>query len=706
MNRSPEVAWKAALSQLRAEMSPATFTTWVTTTRFISFEDATFVIGVPDSYNRDWLESRLSSTLARSLTGWMGEVVRVQFIEQRPIASVQTDTVSDKPVFNPDRSEDDLEIQSVVQSLRSNITQPDKIVAVPKYLLRWLPVIGPDTFWLVIAFRQARFLNTIQTGRQKAFTVRAEEIYRWCGMSRASFWRHIQLPQLDWFIERLPQTGWGMNVETGRAKQNPNRYRIPVEIPLTPVDAGAIRAFLDSHNFQADPIGALTAALDTPLNELIPYPPPGLPDMREIPDFFPRTVEGLVHDLLESSSHPEFKTEREIQEHTTRLSEKILRPLENFQVSWYFLEEWLPKLGAGPAALVALLRSYGYYNPITGELRDEIWIEGGYEELAQVLGLARMKTLIEWLPSTVNPGKKVDTLRPKSKHEKTRLNVIRNDLAKFIQRTGYHPGKNGFAYKFKIKLDVEPLTDSDTHIHQIVQTILSDCRRENVFGWLNQWLGTPEFEQLLSSTDECTSSGIETLNLGQVPDLRLSNEESSSFETLKDILGSGIETLKLAQVPVLRLLKVLNGLRTFKPLLEDTTSTSACIQPPQQGVEWNLEELLQINRVSQKKRTALLVHETSGKPFVSWLLYGASSRGTAILDPVAIAISKLLQNPGEGAGGVFDRLAELTDEELRDLVWDELHMRRPGHADWREAIGNSPRERLRLLAEELGVQFE
>ncbi|NMC86284.1 MAG: hypothetical protein GYA58_13455 [Anaerolineaceae bacterium] len=597
----------------------------------------------------------------------------------------------------------DLQIEDITGSLRSILSRPDRVVAVPKYLLRWLPMIGPNVFWMVIAFRQVRFLNTIPTHRQKPFTACAEEIYRWCGMSRATFWRNIDRPELGWFIERLPQTGWGLNAETGRAKQNPNRYRLQVDIPLTPMDASDLCDFLLHRNFKANPVEALTAALDAPLSEILQYPSPkpSTEQKAQIPR--PQTVEDVITDLL-TGANVEGDSLDQVREFSIRLGEKILRPLENFQLSWYFLEEWLPRLGSSPAALVALMRSYGYYNPVTGELRDQVWIEGGYEELGQVLGIERTKTLVEWLPGVINQGKQKSTLTPKAEQEKERINRLRKNLGLFVQRLNYRPGKSGFAYEFKIKLDAEPLVETDELICQFVQRVIDQCQQLDALAFLKKWLNTSDFEELAKHAEKGASSGFETLIGARVPDLRLSNGASSGFETLNPILSSGIETLKQAQVPVLRLLKVLMGLRTLKPLLDSPTSTGDD-EPVVEGEAWNLTDLLAINHVSQKKREALLKQEASGIPFVSWLLYAASCRGEAIKDPVSVAISKLLENPREGAGGAYDRLAELLDEQLCDLVWDELHLNRPSNRDWRQTMENAPRNRLRQLAEELGIEL-
>lgn len=40
--------------------------------------------------------------------------------------------------------------------------------------------------------------------------------------------------------------------------------------------------------------------------------------------------------------------------------------------SQYFVRRWMPDLGGNAASLVLFLRNYGYYNPVTGECRDEI----------------------------------------------------------------------------------------------------------------------------------------------------------------------------------------------------------------------------------------------------------------------------------------------------------------------------------------------
>jgi chromosomal replication initiator protein len=75
-----EQAWQSALGQLQMEMPKASFDTWVRDTQVGSYVDGLFTITVQNAYARDWLESRLSSTVTRLLMGIMNRSVEVNFV--------------------------------------------------------------------------------------------------------------------------------------------------------------------------------------------------------------------------------------------------------------------------------------------------------------------------------------------------------------------------------------------------------------------------------------------------------------------------------------------------------------------------------------------------------------------------------------------------------------------------------------------------
>lgn len=72
--------WRAALGELRLQMTQATFDTWVGNTRLISCQDDVFVIGAQNEFARDWLANRLLTTVKRTLVGIVGHPVEVRFV--------------------------------------------------------------------------------------------------------------------------------------------------------------------------------------------------------------------------------------------------------------------------------------------------------------------------------------------------------------------------------------------------------------------------------------------------------------------------------------------------------------------------------------------------------------------------------------------------------------------------------------------------
>ncbi len=77
-----EQAWQSAVGQLQMEMPKASFDTWVRDTQVSAYANGLFTIAVRNAYARDWLESRLSSTVNRLLMGMMNRAVDVAFVVQ------------------------------------------------------------------------------------------------------------------------------------------------------------------------------------------------------------------------------------------------------------------------------------------------------------------------------------------------------------------------------------------------------------------------------------------------------------------------------------------------------------------------------------------------------------------------------------------------------------------------------------------------
>jgi len=72
--------WETALTELRLQMTKATFDTWLVGSRLVSADDGTCIIAVCSEYARVWLENRLKSVVARTLAAVLGHEVEVQFV--------------------------------------------------------------------------------------------------------------------------------------------------------------------------------------------------------------------------------------------------------------------------------------------------------------------------------------------------------------------------------------------------------------------------------------------------------------------------------------------------------------------------------------------------------------------------------------------------------------------------------------------------
>ena len=74
-------AWQIVIGQLQMELSKASFDTWLKNTQYISYEEetGTIFLGATNAYARDWLDSRLKSTICNKLGGIMARPVLVIF---------------------------------------------------------------------------------------------------------------------------------------------------------------------------------------------------------------------------------------------------------------------------------------------------------------------------------------------------------------------------------------------------------------------------------------------------------------------------------------------------------------------------------------------------------------------------------------------------------------------------------------------------
>ena len=72
--------WETALGELQIQVSKANYTTWLSNSQGISYQDNTFVVGVPNIFVAEWLSKRLYSLVRSTLANIIGKGIDVQFV--------------------------------------------------------------------------------------------------------------------------------------------------------------------------------------------------------------------------------------------------------------------------------------------------------------------------------------------------------------------------------------------------------------------------------------------------------------------------------------------------------------------------------------------------------------------------------------------------------------------------------------------------
>jgi hypothetical protein len=402
MTINPEQAWQSALGQLQMEMPKASFDTWVRDTRLVSYEDGLFTIGVRNAYARDWLESRLSSTVTRLLLGIMDRTVDVSFVVASPVtADDDREGASDDDENEPETAE----VQIVHRLRYDEVVLPGRVVALPGYFSRLIPEIGARNAWLYVGWRQAVWDGHRQDRSPRTRRIPIRQIIRYSGLSRRTFFRAVEEPStweaLAGLVERSDTEPHWKRGGDRHPHRLPNRYTVHMTLRLSRSDAVAVRNRLaDQMQAGASLLNALGEAIRTPdlVGELLP--PAGL-----APAISALAIPQTVMDIACNLGGSEDNLSSDLRAAAEALHQRIISGFGTILLTHYFLETVIPQAGltAPQAWLVALLRDRCYVNTETGERRDQVLVRGGYGELADWLGLSRSKTVWEWIRDEAGP---------------------------------------------------------------------------------------------------------------------------------------------------------------------------------------------------------------------------------------------------------------------------------------------------------------
>ncbi len=691
----PERAWQMALDQLRLDMPKASFDNWINNTNFVSFEDGVFIIGTPSAYGQEWLASRLTSTMTRLMTGILNQQVKVQIIVTEENSEIEEGDPPEDKNSVPDKRPAVLSLQAEYQSIYDQIVQPDQVIVVPGYFMRYIPLLGVELSWLYIGFRQAAYEAGAARHPGKKFGAPSKKVAHFSGMSLRTFWRWAARQEtwqlLRWLVTPIDGEPRWSRGKDGRPHQSSRHYRVAMTLPLTTFDERSLRTWLYHQLAQGKaPVAVIRMALETPVDELIPWPEKVIPE-EEINDE-PHSVQDVLQAVC--GSIPESQR-AQFQESADKLAQHLMPPKDLVFLTHYFVSHWLPRLGPGPGWFVTLMRDRGYINQRTSEVRDEILLLEGYAEVARWLGLKRVKTVWEWLRTDKvstfvrETGREIGTWEdaprrfkvclgePMTESDQTRANESLSALG--IGVDNIHSTQNG----------TDLVGANDTHSNDAYPNSVgaSDTHRENpsayLIGAIDTHNGAPDIHKPGASDIQDGVGDTHRDGANGILDWR----EWHSLNTL----ALGLNHNKTTSTT------------TDAGFESDSVAPSDRPEEGVVGMEWNLSDLFVRNQISAKNQKLLLENGLRVQAFVSWLFYAASSGGNGIRDPIAHTVSRLIPDPTHGAGGAYDQLAGLPAYELADLLTRELNGQSPWNQTWRKVMDGAQRIRLQTLAQQLGV---
>ena len=622
-------AWSSVLTQLQMDMPRASFETWVLGTQALGLENDVLLVSTRNAYARDWLDSRLTSTVQRLLVGILNRSVSVKFV-------VGDESQEEMETEAEETDEPELNIEPVQWLDYDRIVQPHKQVVVKGYLRRLGTEIGPKAVWLYVGFHQAAWRVQDQNN-PSGKPLHSHEVKRFSAMSNGAFWRLLKHIGIQGHLAGLVQRVDSQDARRfrrgrdGRPHRAPIRYQVFMTPRLTRADATAVhlrlKALIEKHN-------SITSALQEMLV---------VEDVMELLEpmgvKLPHAPVNTVMDMARLETGENFSPE--IERLAQELHRRIINCLGDIHIPHYFITETIKRHNLTPAQawLITVARDMAFINARTGERRDVVTFKQGYQEMAELIGSNRYKTVQAWL------------------HLQWASQQRGGNLSRFLQ-------------------EIE-LPDSKTY---------ADLRVESMPRAFRVLLDEP-LDADGSNKVDANGSHMADAD-GSISWTQMGALADANGSHMVDANGSDLNSFK-------------HPLNTDKKNTSTTQHAQSAKAAEAVAPDfWELETLLAQNDVHPKVQKELLEVQASVHAFVSWVLYVASPQSGNLSDPLGYALSRLREHPLREARGVFRQFADLPPEELLALI-DTTPTRayelprkfeHPLAHAWKKAMGsNNPR---------------
>lgn len=601
-----------------------------------------------------------------------------------------------------------LRLQIGATSLTDAILNPEAIVAVPSYLLRFVPYVGAAPVLIATALRQAFYFASRQSGASQLYprsgnevTIDVQSILKMLGnsISRAKFFRIFKSGQMDWFVTRGDAAHQFVD---GQIRRLPNTYFYQGQV-LCPGDAHDLSRWLLENGLRNDPLATLNKALQSPRNQILQFPY-RLPQKSDLPtEFTPKSVRQIISEaLLQSRLDPAISVLSD------RLSSHLIRPESFLALPWYWFRNVLPELGDDLGMLYLMAKNCCYIDWARGHDRDQFWVSGGLESLQAWVGS-------ETLPKRIPHQSKSKRGRPRSKEIASDSQYTRDWreanralASQYLLRTATRKSEFGTDWKLHV-FDVR-LTARDETMRQAISAFLHTLPDPVSEQTLSAFAENTSFQSLMleqSKTHPTRLCHFETLvKEGICQNETLDEELICHFDTLVDGLNCYFETLIEAEIcqfdTIIKILVKIKNSLLIDENIQPTKSWSAQNEALVEEVEgndnqqeWDFDMLLREVNPSIKQR---ILTKSLIRSFLSWLIQASLSPG--VHSPLSLAINRCLETRLP-ASAPSQRLADLPPGEIRRLTRSTLQRLERGQAGQYAFVGKGGQDLSQLL---IGVE--
>ena len=602
-------------------------------------------------------------------------------------------------------SEEVLSIDSGASNITEAIISPESIVAIPAYLLRFVPYVGSNAVLIATALRQAFYRASREHGADQLYpklgdtvTIDVNSLLDMLGnvISRATFFRIFKSGKLDWFVQRAEPIHRFMD---GKVTRAPNTYTYQGML-LTPGDAQDLFTWFQANLSESNPSDLLAHALECSRNQILCFPY-RTPQETEVQHFFDAAS---VHEVFQSACglNKLSSTQAAL---CDRLAAHLIRPESFLAVPWYWFHRILPELGSDLGMLYLMCKNCCYVDWAHGKDRNTIWVQGGLETLQKWIGSETLPKRIPQLkPSARGRPRKVE-IKSQSEYTRNWRETNRDLAGQYLCRLATRSSEMGTDWQLRVN-EVQ-LTQADEILQgamygfllepdQSMQPLLWEAFAKNQIFYTLLLQSARYDPQRLCHFETLVQAGIcqnDTLAASLI----------SHFDTLVDNLNCHFETLVTGDICQFEtIIKILYKLKNTKFYSENIQPQDTLLSQVEiisndnkvggENIAYDIEINTILDRINPILRLQIRERHAE-KILVSWLIYGSLT--SEIRNPLSFAVSRTLET-GIDAGGPAARLALLPTQELASLLLRTQKRIESGYLGW-SLIGEAGAEDLYAL---------